>query len=599
MSRICICGGGSLGHVCAGVFASCGNEVTILSGHPSKWTDNIVVTDNDGRQYCGRISRISDKPEEVVSNSDIVFLCLPGYLIEKTLTDIKPYIGKAVTGSVVASTGFFKFAHSILGPGAALFAFQRTPFIARVKEYGKSAYLLGYKKELLAAVENAADTEGFALMLEDLFRTRVRMLPSWQEAALSNSNPILHTSRLYSMFGESDGKPLAVKPLFYKDWTDGASDVLIAMDGEFMELVRFVCGKESSIQPLLEYYESHDSSSLTAKISSIPAFQTIESPLREVEGGWVPDTESRYFTEDFSFGLKFIWEMCHQYSVPCPTIDRVYAWGCALIGQGLSVSYNPQGSVLRKAQLRMLDILVEVDRICRKCGIDYWMDAGTLLGAVRHGGFIPWDDDMDICINRKDRRRFRKAMEENLSDRFAYQDCRTDKYHFEMSPRIRDTHSFFDLPIERKQKFRGLFLDVVLLERIPSMRVQHLIYLLYGRVTRTIHNYGEVMYDSAFRKFATKLAAYLIWPAMQTALGIIRLYSELTRSDILGRYYVGFRNPRYLSHIYPLTEIYFEGHRFYAPGNFDGYLKAMFGDYMALPPEGQRGGHDVKIEVYD
>ena len=190
--------------------------------------------------------------------------------------------------------------------------------------------------------------------------------------------------------------------------------------------------------------------------------------------------------------------------------------------------YNPEGSVLREAQLRMLDILVEVDRICRERGIDYWMDAGTLLGAVRHGGFIPWDDDLDICINKKDYRRFRQSMLECLPERFAYQDWTTDPHHFEMSPRIRDRYSLFDLPLERKQKYRGLFLDVVLLERIPSMKVQHLVYLLYGRVTRTMHNYGDTMYDSRFRRLWTKAAAYLLWPFVWAFTGIFRLYADIT-----------------------------------------------------------------------
>lgn len=261
--------------------------------------------------------------------------------------------------------------------------------------------------------------------------------------------------------------------------------------------------------------------------------------------------------------------------------------------------YNPEGSTLRKAQERMLEILVEVDRICRERNIGYWMDAGTLLGAVRHGGFIPWDDDLDICILKKDYKRFKQAMLECLPKRFAYQDWTTDDHHFEMSPRIRDRYSLFDLPSERLQKYRGLFLDVVLLERIPSMKVQHLVYLLYGRVTRTMHNYGDTMYPTRFKRVWTKVAAYLIWPFLWTFTKVLGLYCCLTHGDLIGRYYVQFRNPRYLSHIFPLTELEFEGHSFMAPGNYDAYLKALFGDYMKLPPESERGGHQVPLEIYD
>lgn len=64
----------------------------------------------------------------------------------------------------------------------------------------------------------------------------------------------------------------------------------------------------------------------------------------------------------------------------------------------LRAQFNPDGSSLRNLQLQLVDILIEFDRICRKNNIDYWLDSGSLLGAARHGGFIPWDDDLDVCV---------------------------------------------------------------------------------------------------------------------------------------------------------------------------------------------------------
>lgn len=324
--KICICGGGSLGHVCAGVMASQeGVELNILSGHPDRWGNRIVVTDENGKEYAAKISKVSSNPQEVIPGQDIILFCLPGYLIEKTLREIKPFIGDAVVGTVVSSTGFFFFAHDILGEKAKLFGFQRVPFISRVAEYGKTANLLGYKSSLAAVIENVGDKEGFRKELEQLFITPVTLLNSFYEVALSNSNPILHTGRLYTMFHGRESEVFNHNILFYKEWTDEASQILIDMDAEFFQLLDKL--NVHSLPTLLDYYESTDAASLTRKIKSIPAFQTITSPMKRVEGGWVADFQSRYFTEDFPFGLRWIKELAIKNDIHTPMIEKVYYWG--------------------------------------------------------------------------------------------------------------------------------------------------------------------------------------------------------------------------------------------------------------------------------
>lgn len=324
--RICICGGGALGHVCAGVLASKDDVVlNILSGHPDRWQHTIVVTDCNGKKYQAKVNHVSSNPEDVIIDQDIILFCLPGYLMEKTLRDIKPFVGKAMIGTVVSSTGFFFFAHDILGRETPLFGFQRVPFISRVVEYGKTANLLGYKSSLCAVVENANDNEKLRRVLERLFITPVSLLNSFYEVSLSNSNPILHTGRLYSMFNGREKEVFDHNILFYKEWTDEASQMLIAMDKEFFSLLDVLGVK--SIPSLLDYYECVDAFTLTKKIQSIPAFQTIGSPMKSVDGGWVIDFESRYFTEDFPFGLRWIKELSFEKGISTPTIDTVYKWG--------------------------------------------------------------------------------------------------------------------------------------------------------------------------------------------------------------------------------------------------------------------------------
>lgn len=330
MTKVCICGGGSLGHVCAGVLSSQNDViVNLFTQKPELWSDLIEVTDLNGKVYRGKLNTISNQANEALEGCDIVFLCLPGFAIEKTLEAIKPFIGNAAVGSIVCSTGFFFAAHKILGTNSKLFGFQRVPFIARTKEYGRSASLLGYKQQVAIAHENIDEIESFRRLVEKLWMTPTKLLSSHFEVSLTNSNPILHTGRLYSMWKDWNGEIYDHNILFYKEWTEEASQILIDMDAEFMQLLDVLPVTRGAIPSLLEYYESHDAQSLRDKISSIPAFQNIMSPMKEVEGGWIPDFDSRYFTEDFPYGLIFIKELAHEKGILTPTIDRVYEWGIA------------------------------------------------------------------------------------------------------------------------------------------------------------------------------------------------------------------------------------------------------------------------------
>ena len=105
--------------------------------------------------------------------------------------------------------------------------------------------------------------------------------------------------------------------------------------------------------------------------------------------------------------------------------------------------YNPEGSTLRKMQLRILDILVEIDKVCRKHGIGYWIDFGTLLGAVRHGGFIPWDDDLDIAMTSEDFQKFLEIAPKELPPTLFLQTKSTDPSYNMPVNKVRDKESFF------------------------------------------------------------------------------------------------------------------------------------------------------------
>ena len=195
--KLCICGGGNLGHVVAGfVAAQCKYEVCLLTRQPERWSQELTIEAPDST-YKGQLNGVLADACQAVSDADIVLLCLPGYGIRDTLLQIKDYLRPdAAVGTVVSSTGFFFQAMDVLSTKQTLFGFQRVPFISRVIEYGHRARLMGYKESLELAIERCAHPEVLRDTLSDILRTPIRLLSSHYEVSLSNSATASLTSIL-------------------------------------------------------------------------------------------------------------------------------------------------------------------------------------------------------------------------------------------------------------------------------------------------------------------------------------------------------------------------------------------------------------------
>ena len=330
--NICVCGGGNLGHICAGFLANRGHQVSILTTKPSLWEKSIEIVAPDGT-FVGELAEVTSEPVKVIPQAEIVLICLPGFAIHDELEKIKPHLSKdTIVGTIVSSTGFFFEALKVLPSNIALFGFQRVPFISRTIEYGHRAELKGYKETLSVAIEQKESKEPIRQQLEQIFEKPVTLLDSYYEVSLSNSNPLLHPSRLYTMWKDwQPGINYPRNPQFYAEWTFEASALLIRMDEEFQNLLKTLGLKPGCIPTVLDYYESTDAESLTQKLQTIKAFQGIYSPMKEVSGGFIPDFSSRYFKEDFPYGMRFIIETAHKHHVNIPTIEKVYHWGMSKI----------------------------------------------------------------------------------------------------------------------------------------------------------------------------------------------------------------------------------------------------------------------------
>lgn len=253
--------------------------------------------------------------------------------------------------------------------------------------------------------------------------------------------------------------------------------------------------------------------------------------------------------------------------------------------------YNPEGSTLRRAQLRMLEILKVVDAICEKHGIEYTLDGGTLLGAVRHGGFIPWDDDIDINVKREDLAKLRKILPRELPSHLVYQDYFTDPYYPTLIAKVREKDSYmYEEPCTDKLKEKGIFIDIIPIEEIPNLKWKAKLDYWYGHCLRGIHHYADTK---------DTILSWIVFPFAWMLTVLTRFTNRFRKIDQLAHVYGlmsynGFSKKDY----YPIKRISFEGFQAYVPNNPDAVLTALFGDYMQIPPEEKRVVHSSKIEFY-
>ena len=246
---------------------------------------------------------------------------------------------------------------------------------------------------------------------------------------------------------------------------------------------------------------------------------------------------------------------------------------------------------LRACQLKELEILKEIDRICRLHQIPYWLDGGTLLGAVRHGGFIPWDDDIDIAMRLEDLSRFKEAALRELRPEFFLQTAETDPECPVTGVKVRDMNS---LCVEGREDMtaryqKGLFVDIFPFIDYPDMSARTV-----KRVAKGIcksHAILHAPHPYTLRAVAewVKFTTLNVWYHIEWKILCATRKKGTYLSNILTNNGYGIMHR--IDSVYPIGEIQFEGYTFCAPHNPDAYLKDLYKNYMQLPPEDKRKGH--------
>ena len=238
--------------------------------------------------------------------------------------------------------------------------------------------------------------------------------------------------------------------------------------------------------------------------------------------------------------------------------------------------YNGEGTTLRKAQLRMLDILIEVDKICKKYNIQYWLDFGTLLGAVRHGGFIPWDDDLDITVMRKDYKRLCEVLKMELPDNLVFQNASTEKYYPQMFAKVRDKNSFLvtDPVWSDRMEENGLFIDIFPMEKGKCKIKKSIDLAYYGFYKRKQKILKTNVFMFAF--------SFVMFYLLHGVVGLLRCFFKIIPCNtFIHAYGINFQQFQVdQKDIFPLKTILFEGIEFPIVSNSDIYLKNIYGNYM-------------------
>lgn len=238
----------------------------------------------------------------------------------------------------------------------------------------------------------------------------------------------------------------------------------------------------------------------------------------------------------------------------------------------------------KKIWKTQLDLAQEVKRICEKHRIKYFIIWGTLLGAVRHKGYIPWDDDFDIAFLRRDYVKFCKIARKEIKEPFFFQDALSDPEYFIGYARLRDSRTTGWIAWNPSPTYHnGIFIDLYPLDVVPKnkyvWKVQGAI--INGLLKRAEKNRKDKKSDNAYRTlvFLHGICCRAFnWQKIPEKLGMLHTPSEIDR----GYWF-------YAKDVSKTVKLSFENISFSAPAGYKNLLRTVYGDYMKFPPKGKRG----------
>ncbi len=245
---------------------------------------------------------------------------------------------------------------------------------------------------------------------------------------------------------------------------------------------------------------------------------------------------------------------------------------------------------LRKLQLTQVEIIKYIDAFCQKHNLRYSIAYGTLLGAVRHGGFIPWDDDLDICMPREDYEKFIELWEN--TDDYLLQNHDTDREFTQGFTKIRKKNTAFIQETDIGKSYNtGIFIDIFPYDRVPDNKFKRKKQVIHAMLHQ-LYNRGYAPEDNgSIFKYGCKLILFLVPKKMYYEKSKKHLKKLCEYNKNKNFKYFSISSYMSMHKYYPsdifdnITKLKFEDMEISAFGNYDAILSEFYGDYMKLPPE--------------
>lgn len=326
--KICIVGAGNIGLVMAGVIAhSREHEVVVFTNRKFNASELVLEDVEQGVKYADLSIRVDDNPESALSGADYIFCTYPAFLRQDFILQYGRYIDAGAALGFVPGYGGAEYACKPLRDrGVIVFGLQRVPFVARQSEH-VIARLLSKKKELYLSSIPSDSTEKICSVVEALLGIPTVPLKHYLAVTLAPSNPLLHLTGLYNVFNDwEEGQYFDRQLMFYEEWTDSASEMLLAYDEELQNVCKRIPVDLTEVVSLKQYYESQTPEAMTNKLKSIEAFKAVQVPLKKNGDLFYPDFDSRMFIEDFPYGIAIIKFFALLVDVETPTIDEILAF---------------------------------------------------------------------------------------------------------------------------------------------------------------------------------------------------------------------------------------------------------------------------------